>query len=96
MSFVAISKVSFLEKQVRAGQAIGLQMLPIAKKQKGIISISFHLAANGTQTMMYSEWQSEQDYQACFVSAEMTALMEQSGATFADSEFTLETFTRLA
>ena len=98
MSFVAISKVKYpapLKDQI---VAFGLKMLPMAKLQPGLISISFHQSYESNETMMYWEWESQLNHEACMQSKDWSVLMDESGAIFqtGNVEFTIQTYERLA
>lgn len=73
-------------------------MLPIARRQPGFIAISFHQSCEANETMMYWEWQSQSDHEACMASADWAAIMEQSKSVFsADGiEFSIDVYERLA
>ncbi len=97
MSFVAISRVNFpahLREQVLK---VGMEMLPVARKQPGYIHVAFHQSSDRPQTMMYWEWGSEADHEACMQSADWGEIMQRHGAVFAADgvEFSVETFFRL-
>ena len=98
MSFVAISKVKYPIALKEAIHAVGLNMIPIAKRQPGFISIAFHQAHDKNETMMYWQWQSEQDHKACMQSKDWQAIMDISASLFLSEEveFSVETFEKLA
>ena len=98
MSFVAISKVKYPSTIKDQVQAFGLKMIPVAKLQPGLISISFHRSTEENETMMYWEWASQKDHEACIQSDSWSALMEKSGTLFQSDgvEFSIETYERLA
>ena len=97
MSFVAISKVKYPPSLEQEIQAIGLSMLPVAERQPGFISIAFHKSNNANETMMYWQWQSESDHQACMDSEDWADIMKQSAAIFETDgvEFSIETYKRI-
>lgn len=98
MSFVAISKLSFPAELAEKLIAVGHEMIPLAKKQKGFISIAFHHSEQENQTAMVWEWESEADHLACMQSSDWSAIMEKHGTLFQSQgvEFSLETYQRLA
>ena len=98
MSFVAISKVKYpaaLQEQIHE---VGLKMLPIARQQPGFIAVRFHQSCDADETMMYWEWESRADHEACMASENWAAIMAQSESVFsaAGIEFSIETYQRLA
>lgn len=97
MSYVAISKVSYPANLKQKIQAVGLEMLPIAQAQPGYISVAFHVSLERHETMMYWEWQSRSDHEACMGSDAWSAIMQKHGSLFAQDgvEFVLETYERL-
>lgn len=76
----------------------GLKMVPIAKQQAGFVSIAFHQSCESNETMMYWEWASKSDHDACMASDDWAGIMEVSKPLFESEgiEFSLETFERLA
>ncbi len=97
MSFVAISRVTYptaLKEQI---QAVGLKMLPVAKAQPGLIHIAFHQSCDKNETMMYWEWQSKSDHEACMQSKDWTDITNSSEALFKSEgvTFSLQTYERL-
>jgi len=72
--------------------------LPIARKQLGFISIAFHQSIEANETMMYWDWESKADHEACMASEDWRIVMEQSNSVFSVDgiEFSLETFERIA
>ena len=98
MSFVAVSKVTFPPSLREDIQAFGSQMLPLAKSHRGFVSISFHQSTEVEQTMMYWEWESRADHEACMSSSDWMALMQSAGDLFERDgvEFSVETYDRLA
>lgn len=98
MSFVAVSKVKYPEALKKEIQDVGRAMIPTAKRQPGFISIAFHQSTASNETMMYWEWESQADHEACMACADWQAVMEKSKTLF-EAEgvaFSLETFDRLA
>lgn len=97
MSFVAVSKVKYPDFLKERIQAVGLEMLPVAKLQPGFISIAFHQSSDKNETMMYWEWQSKSDHEACMQSKDWAAIMDNSGALFQSEgvEFSIETYERI-
>ena len=97
MSFVAISKVSYPAHLRQDIQAVGLEMLPVARQQPGFISVAFHQSNENNETMMYWEWESHLDHESCMQSADWNAIMGKHGATFSQTgvQFSLETYVRL-
>jgi len=98
MSFVAISRVKYPKSIKKEIHDVGLKMLPIARQQPGFISIAFHQSSESNETMMYWEWESRSNHEACMASNDWAAIMEQSKPVFEveGTEFSLETFERLA
>lgn len=98
MSFVAISKVSYPDSLKDQIQAVGLKMIPVAKLQPGFISISFHQSMDKNETMMYWDWESEADHQACMACSDWSVVMEKAGALFQSEGvgFVIESYQRLA
>lgn len=98
MSFVAISKVKYPDSLKEEIHNVGLKMVPIAKQQPGFISIGFHQSYESNETMMYWEWESKSDHEACMTSDAWAIIMEQSKIAFEaeGTEFSIETFERLA
>lgn len=98
MSFVAISKVKYPTLLRDEVHAVGLKMLPVAKVQPGFISVAFHQSSDKNETMMYWEWESKSDHEACMRSGDWSAVMENSGSLFQSEgvEFLIETYERLA
>ena len=98
MSFVAISKVKYPKSLKKEIHAFGINMIPFAKLQPGLISVSFHQSIDIDETMMYWEWETQSDHEACMKSPDWEALMEKSGGLFQSEgvEFSLETYERLA
>lgn len=98
MSFVAISKVKYPPSLKDQIHEFGLEMLPMAKLQPGFISIRFHQSHESNETMMYWEWGSQSDHEACMQSKDWGVLMDKSGSLFQSGgvEFTIQTYERLA
>ena len=98
MSFVAFSKIKYPSALKEKILKFGLEMLPLAKLQPGFISISFHQSTEINETMMYWEWESQSDHEACMQSKDWNDLMENSGTLFQTEnvEFTIQTYERLA
>ncbi len=98
MSFVAISKVRYPKLLKEEIHSFGMSMIPVAKSQPGFIFISFHQSKEDDETMMYWEWASQADHEACMKSSDWTILMENSGGLFQSEgvEFSLTTYERLA
>ncbi|TQV84859.1 putative quinol monooxygenase [Aliikangiella coralliicola] len=98
MSFVAISKVKFPPALKEAIHAFGLEMVAEAKSQAGLISISFHQSHDENETMMYWEWESQEDHERCMQSEDWNVLMKKSGTLFQSSDvvFSIQTYNRLA
>jgi quinol monooxygenase YgiN len=97
MSFVAISKVTYPANMKQEIQAVGLEMLPLARKQAGFISVAFHQSDEKDETMMVWEWETKSHHESCMQSKDWGALMERHGATFSQEavQFILETYERL-
>lgn len=97
MNFVAISKVTYSAHLRQEIQAVGLEMLPVARKQPGFISVAFHQSNEKDETMMYWEWESQLHHESCMQSKDWAAIMERHGATFSQEgvQFILETYERL-
>jgi len=97
MSFVAVSTVQFPVELKDDIHRLGLAMLPIARQQPGFIQVAFHQGLDASETMMYWEWQSRADHEACLKSPDWAALMADSGGLFARDgvTFSLRTFERL-
>jgi len=93
MSFVAISTVKYPLALKDKIHSFGLSMIPIAKKQSGFISISFHQSNSRCETMMYWEWEKEDNHEACMQSKDWEQLMSVSGVLFQTDgvEFEVET-----
>lgn len=98
MSFVAVSNVTFPAALQDEIQAFGMRMLPLAKQHPGFISISYHQSTEVHQTMMYWEWESRADHEACMSSKDWAELMQSSGDLFQNEgvEFSVQTYDRLA
>ncbi|MEM8498056.1 MAG: antibiotic biosynthesis monooxygenase [Pseudomonadota bacterium] len=98
MSFVAISKVKYPEPLKKQIHSFGMRMLPLAQVQPGFISISFHQSTDAAETMMYWEWNTQSDHEACMKSPAWNALMSNSGELFQSEgvEFSISTYERLA
>ncbi len=97
MSFVAVSKVkypAFLRQDIHNA---GLTMLPVAKKQAGLISISFHQSCDEDETIMVWEWESQANHEACMASSDWAAIVEQTRSAFESQEieFSISTYERL-
>lgn len=97
MTFVAISKVKYPDHLKIRIQQVGLDMLPVARAQPGFVSVSFHQSADKNETMMYWEWESQSDHEACMNSNEWAGIMAKHGALFSEEgvEFSIELFERL-
>ena len=97
MSFVAISKVAYPSQLQEKIQAVGIEMLPVARRQPGFISVAFHQSSEKNETMMYWEWESQSDHEACMQSEEWGAIMEKHSAVIASDgvKFSIETYERL-
>ena len=97
MSFVAISKVKYPDSVKEEVHELGLKMLPVAKRQPGLLTVGFFQACDINETMMYWEWESKADHEACMASEEWVEVMGQSKELFdiKGVEFSLETFERL-
>lgn len=97
MSFVAISKIQYPADLKEAIYAVGKNMIPIAKRQPGFISIAFHQSVNKNETMMYWEWASEQDHLNCMKSDDWRAIMDLSTSLFHSEgvELSIESYERL-
>ena len=98
MSFVAVSTVKYPTELKEAIHAVGMNMIPIAKRQTGFVSIAFHQSIDKNETMMYWQWESEQDHLACMQSDDWQAIMKLSKSLFQAEgvSFSIETFERLA
>jgi quinol monooxygenase YgiN len=98
MSYVAISKVTYPAMLKDEIHAVGLEMIPVAKNQPGFISVAFHQASDKNETMMYWEWASKHDHEACMQSSDWSAVIEKSSLLFQSEgvEFLVETYDRLA
>lgn len=98
MSFVAISKVKYPKSLKKEIHAFGISMIPFAKLQPGLISVSFHQSTDNNETMMYWEWESQSAHEACMESSDWSELMEKSDGLFQSEgvEFSLENYERLA
>lgn len=97
MSFVAVSKVSFPAALKKEIQAIGLEMLPVARSQVGFISIAIHQSNEKNETMMYWEWESRSHHEACMKSEDWRAILVRHDSIFSQDgvQFSLETYERL-
>lgn len=98
MSFVAISTVKYPADLKEAIHAVGLNMIPIAKRQPGFVSIAFHQSCDKNETMMYWQWESEEDHKACMQSKDWQAIMELSASLFQSERvsFSVEGFEKIA
>ncbi len=98
MSFVAISKVKYPDSIKEKIHEAGLKMLPVAKQQPGFIAIKFHQSCDSNETMMYWEWESKADHEACMASSGWVAIMAQFSSVFETegTAFSIETYQRLA
>ena len=98
MSFVAISKVKYPQSLRDEIHSFGMSMIPLAKLQPGFISISFHQSTEDNETMMYWEWDTQADHEACMKSPDWNSLMAKSGELFHSEgvEFSISTYERLA
>ena len=98
MSFVAISKVKYPKSLKEEIHSFGISMIPLAKSQPGFVSISFHQSTDEDETMMYWEWNTQADHEACMNSVDWNKLMEKSGGLFQTEgvDFSLATYVRLA
>lgn len=94
---MAISRVKYPAELKEAIHAVGLNMIPIAKRQAGFISISFHQACDKNETEMHWQWKSEQDHKACMQSKDWQAIMDISASLFQSEEveFSVDTFEKL-
>ena len=97
MSFVAISKVKYPPHLRKAIQAAGLEMLPVARAQAGLIFSAFHQSEDRDETMMYLEWESQAHHEACMQSKDWNAVLSEHKSVFSNEgvEFASETFKRL-
>ncbi len=95
MSFVAISRVHFPPAQGKEVTDVGLRMLPIARRQPGLLSIAIHRSRESSSTMIYWEWESPADHEACLASDDWAELMEEAKGALEGTEFSIETFDRL-
>ncbi|GEM_PF-789216 len=98
MSYVAISKVRFPPSFKEQIQNVGLEMIPIAKRQPGFVSVAFHLSTDSSETMMYWEWESKSDHEACMESAAWANIMGKSSSLFQSQgvEFSIQTYERIS
>ncbi len=98
MSYVAISTVKFPTSLKEQITNIGLEMIPVAKKQSGFISVHFHMSTEKNETMMYWEWESKSDHEKCMASEDWGRMMSKSNALFQSEgvEFSIQTYERLA
>jgi len=98
MSYVAISKVKFPISLKEKITNVGLEMIPIAKKQPGFISVHFHISTEENETMMYWEWGSKSDHEGCMESEDWASMMGKSNSLFQSVgiEFSIQTYERLA
>ncbi|MEQ8733682.1 MAG: antibiotic biosynthesis monooxygenase [Rhodospirillaceae bacterium] len=98
MSFVAISSVKYPQRLKDEIHSFGMSMIPLAKLQPGFISISFHQSTENDETMMYWEWGSQTDHEACMKSSDWSALMTKSRELFQSEgvDFSISTYNRLA
>ena len=97
MSFVAVSKVNYPQAMREQIQAVGMQMLPVARSQPGFISIAFHQATDSNETMMYWEWESKEAHESCMQSPDWLEIMKNSAELFQTEGvgFSIETYERL-
>lgn len=98
MSYVAISKVKFTPSLKEQIQNVGLEMIPVAKKQPGFISVRFHVSTEENETMMYWEWESKSDHEGCMKSEDWVSIMSKSSSLFQSEgvEFSIQTYERVA
>lgn len=98
MSYVAISKVKFPSSLKEQIQNVGLEMIPVAKKQPGFISVAFHLSTEANETMMYWEWESKSAHEKCMESPDWDSIMGKSNSLFQSEgvEFSIQTYERVA
>ena len=94
MSFMAISKVKYPKHMKEQLHSMGLKMLPLARKQPGLISVSFNQSVDSDETMMFWEWQSKSNHEACMCSDDWAQLMGESGEIFQAEgvEFSISTY----
>ncbi len=86
--FKVVTRTHFPAKHKEAILAMSRDAIEIAKKQPGFESIRIHLSTDGTHTLTYWEWATEQDHLNCTQSPDWgdwnpkwTALMSD-GASF--------------
>ncbi len=97
MSFVVISKVKFPEHLKQEIHAVASDMMMVAKQQPGLIHVAFHQASDESMTMMYWEWRSQTDHDACMQSSACSDILAASAALFQSPAVavSIETFERL-
>ena len=97
MSFVVISTVKFPIKLKNEVQAVGIEMIPVAEKQPGFVSVNIHESSDQMETMMYWVWKSKADHEAFRQSRDWAVVMEKSGSLFQTEgvRFSTRTYLRL-
>ena len=98
MSFVVITKVQYPDEIEESLLEVGKAMIPIAQQQPGFIAVTYNLSNEGNETMMYWEWQTEADHEACMNSPDWLKIVEQSAQIFQTEgvEFSMESYERIA
>ncbi len=96
MSFVVVSKVKFPAHIKDDVYQVAADMMAVAKQQPGLIHVAFHQANDDNMTMMYWEWRSQADHDACLQHTAWTAILAASEQLFQATEISIETFERLS
>ena len=97
MTFVVITQVRCPRENLAEIQAVGRQMLPLARAAAGHVSVALHVNSERPETMMYWEWQSESDHQVLLQTKEWLDLMGQHAELFGHDgvEFSMTRFQRV-
>ena len=97
MSFVVISTVKYPDALKSQVQTAGHAIVAMAKRQPGIVSITFSQARDTSQTLMHWEWNSEDHHNTFMNSEAWKTTMQQLAATFSAPgiEFSVATYDRL-
>lgn len=98
MTCIVTSYVTYPSNLKEQVQSIGLALAEIARSHSGNISVTFGIANDSSETMMYSQWPSYSDYQSCTDSTAWSEVMRQSGDVFSDEAigFSIKVYEQLS
>ena len=95
--FVAVTKITFDEAHRDKVVALARDSAPIFRKQPGLVSMTMHIARDGSHTMGYLVWESEADHLNCMQSPDFEGINPRFNTLFESGEgvFELATYETL-